>query len=289
MCFGYNPCMVALTNITADFPQTALRGRAQNHRYRLGAEHCSKFISQANLRKATYGECKRLGSCSKDPIGFEGGAICVYEFVSGRALAEVDPSGLSIPVSPGWCGSTNRVVTATVTQVTCLFDVPGWFGPRRRRVTVPATPGISPASICLAMKIDGFAGYQLSRKTTKTTYACKTPCAAASACLVVPNPAAATRCILLSVGMVVVSTTPNVKVHEETETEPISEPIYPPLPPLPPPPSASDFCRCATVAGNWETEYGRVKSIEVKRVDDCHYPPEMCVGEHVQVGDKVLF
>jgi hypothetical protein len=99
MCFGYNPCMVALTNITADFPQTALRGRAQNHRYRLGAEPCSKSNSQANLREATYDECKRLGSCSKDPIGYWGGphgysyADCQPLFLTDAlGLLSIDPS-----------------------------------------------------------------------------------------------------------------------------------------------------------------------------------------------------
>ena len=90
MCFGYNPCMVALTNITADFPQTALRGRAQNHRYRLGAEPCSKSNSQANLREATYDECKRLGSCSKDPIGYDDGPNSYENFF---LVSNLDPSG----------------------------------------------------------------------------------------------------------------------------------------------------------------------------------------------------
>jgi hypothetical protein len=82
--------MVALTNISANFPQGPLRVRAQDHRYRLGAECCSKSNSQANLREATYTECNRLESCSKDPIGHAGGANF---YASYFVMTGIDPSG----------------------------------------------------------------------------------------------------------------------------------------------------------------------------------------------------
>jgi hypothetical protein len=86
--------MVALSKKSANFPQCPLRVRAQNHRYRLGAEHCSKSNCQANLREATYAECNRLGSCSKDPTGYIG-SMFLYDFVNARALVYLDPNGLS--------------------------------------------------------------------------------------------------------------------------------------------------------------------------------------------------
>jgi hypothetical protein len=91
MCFGYNHCMVALTNKSANFPQRPLRVRAQNHRYRLRAERCSKSSGRANLREATYAECDRLESCSKDPIGYWD-SFSLYE--ATFPLSGTDPSGL---------------------------------------------------------------------------------------------------------------------------------------------------------------------------------------------------
>jgi hypothetical protein len=82
--------MVALSKNSATFPQRPLRVRAQDHRYRLGAAHCSKSNNQGILRQATYVECDRLESCSKDPIGYEGGQLVYGEYFS---LAKLDPMG----------------------------------------------------------------------------------------------------------------------------------------------------------------------------------------------------
>jgi hypothetical protein len=99
MCFGYNSCMVALTKKSANFPQGPLRVRAQNHRYRLGAMRCSKPNSQGNLRRATYAECDRLESCSKDPIGYYDG-FNRYHYVACRPLVSADPLGLTMIWQP---------------------------------------------------------------------------------------------------------------------------------------------------------------------------------------------
>jgi hypothetical protein len=97
MCFGYNSCMVALTKKSANLPQGPLRVRAQDHRYRLGAQRCSKSISRGNLREASYDECFRLGSCSKDPIliRLRTHEFSDYAYVDGRVLDSVDPKGNS--------------------------------------------------------------------------------------------------------------------------------------------------------------------------------------------------
>jgi hypothetical protein len=105
-CFGYNSCMVALTNKSAILSPSPLRGRAQNHRYRLGAERCSKSSSRANLRGATYDECFWLGSCSKDPIGYVTG-MSLYSYVSSRPLKHVDPSGYA-PCLPRLTGLSHN-------------------------------------------------------------------------------------------------------------------------------------------------------------------------------------
>jgi hypothetical protein len=86
--------MVALANKSPILSPTPLRVRAQNHRYRLGAAFCSKSSIRANLRGATYDESKQLGSCSKDPIGFEGSPWNLYEILSGSPLVDTDSSGL---------------------------------------------------------------------------------------------------------------------------------------------------------------------------------------------------
>ena len=96
MYFWYNSCMVALTNISANFPQRPLRVRAHNHRYRFGAESCSKSNCHASLRKATYAECNRLESCSKDPIGYLDGSNIYRSYF---AINGTDPSG-TLQVQP---------------------------------------------------------------------------------------------------------------------------------------------------------------------------------------------
>ncbi len=86
--------MVALANKSAAFPQRPVRGRAQNHRYRLGAVRCSTSNSQAGLRLATYDVCNRSGSCSKDPIGYWGG-VGVYNYALNAPTRYRDALGLT--------------------------------------------------------------------------------------------------------------------------------------------------------------------------------------------------
>jgi hypothetical protein len=88
--------MVALTNNSATLSPAPLRVCAQNHRYRLGAKRCSKPSGRANLREAAYDDCKRLGSCSKDPIASPRikFAFLFYPYVLSSPLKYVDWSGL---------------------------------------------------------------------------------------------------------------------------------------------------------------------------------------------------
>jgi hypothetical protein len=87
---------------SATLPKHPLRVRAQNHTDRLGAASCSKSSGRANLREATYGECKRLGSCSKDPIGYGKAIWDFYAYILSCPLSFVDPSGL-VPEEPLSC------------------------------------------------------------------------------------------------------------------------------------------------------------------------------------------
>jgi hypothetical protein len=90
----YNLQMVALAeNLETKF-ENPLRGRAQNHRYRLGAECCSKSNSQGILPQTTYAECNRLESCSKDPIGYTDGFGAYQNYFAPSAT---DPLG--------WCAA----------------------------------------------------------------------------------------------------------------------------------------------------------------------------------------
>lgn len=59
----------------------------------MGAKRCPKSNGQASLRVATYNESFRLGTCSRDPVGFEGSEWNLYEYCSGRALNGFDPLG----------------------------------------------------------------------------------------------------------------------------------------------------------------------------------------------------
>jgi hypothetical protein len=86
--------MVALVYNSATLPKHPLRVRAQNHTYRLGAAICSRSNSQAYLRVATYAECNRLESCSKDPIKYAGG-LSLYVYVDGNPNSWTDLLGLS--------------------------------------------------------------------------------------------------------------------------------------------------------------------------------------------------
>jgi hypothetical protein len=150
MCFGYNSCMVALTKKSANFPQRPIRVRAKNHRYRLGAERCSKSNSRANLRRPTYDECDQLGSCSKDPIGYIDGLNYYSTYIGLRA---VDPSGfICQPVDPeepdeprGPCGDTkvDPAVIPTIELCKTMFKI-------------AAVPIKNPGDLCnLCKKIPG--------------------------------------------------------------------------------------------------------------------------------------
>jgi hypothetical protein len=159
MCFGYNSCMVALTKKSANFPQRPIRVRAKNHRYRLGAERCSKSNSRANLRRPTYDECNRLESCSKDPVGYKDGPS-LFSYVQNRPLSLIDPMGLAckaVCVSEKDTYTNWSLLDVIAIQVTA-------FPPPSPSATVSATTGMVITVKCL-----------YERKQTKT-YRCM-PCA----------------------------------------------------------------------------------------------------------------
>jgi hypothetical protein len=119
--------MVALTNISATFPQRPLRVRGQNHTYRLGAELCSKSSSRANLRGATYAECNRLESCSKDPILFTGSPFNLYEYTFASPINYGDPTGLAcVGNDPPECKACDAVLAAGWSIATWLC-VEAWL------------------------------------------------------------------------------------------------------------------------------------------------------------------
>jgi hypothetical protein len=73
--------------------QNTSPARAKNHsccsarRQRVSSTNCR---AKRGTRKA---KCIRIGSCSRDPIGYEGSLWNLYEYVGSMPVKEVDPSG----------------------------------------------------------------------------------------------------------------------------------------------------------------------------------------------------
>ncbi len=62
-----------------------------------------KCKTDSHLRECIYNEDAQLGSCSRDPIGYEDGTT-VYQYSHGNSIVLTDPSGeqTGTPGLPGW-------------------------------------------------------------------------------------------------------------------------------------------------------------------------------------------
>lgn len=87
--------MVALLKPSETLPKTSPRARAHFRSCMLPASGDFKSNADGHLRGSLYGEGGQLGSCSRDPIGFEGSPWNCYEFLRGSPANELDPSGLT--------------------------------------------------------------------------------------------------------------------------------------------------------------------------------------------------
>ena len=94
------------------------RARAQDRSCIPTAQHLLNSPAHAHLRHSTYESCARLGSCSRDPIGYRGGRN-TYRFVSNNPGNRLDAHGMldgTIPVIVGGklvaCEATGAVGAA---------------------------------------------------------------------------------------------------------------------------------------------------------------------------------
>jgi hypothetical protein len=118
--FAYNIGMVALTNNSATLFPSPIRVRAQDHRYRFGAKHCSKSNSRASLRESTYDECDRSESCSRDPMSYWGSPFNIYEYADGAPTNVSDPSGLACVGKDPNCAACDAAAALCFTIVGAL-------------------------------------------------------------------------------------------------------------------------------------------------------------------------
>ena len=86
--------MVAFTENNEHHTQSVPRARGHSRTHRFLASSRSNSASRFDFRTTTSPMLVRLGSCSRDPIGFVGGIRNIFEFVSSNPLASTDPSGL---------------------------------------------------------------------------------------------------------------------------------------------------------------------------------------------------
>lgn len=68
-----------------------------------GAEACSKSKRHRGLRRTGYDEHARVGTCTKDPIGYEGSMWNLYEYANSSPSGLIDHNGLQAG-PPGYFG-----------------------------------------------------------------------------------------------------------------------------------------------------------------------------------------
>ena len=237
--------MVALLDKSPVPSKTALRARGAPSSFQSHRATELKSSKRIGLGHFTYDNCRRLDSCSKDPITYAAGSNCLYEYCHSKPYSYVDPWGMQIMATmppglspfPGPVTNPNRPVPSPVTK-------PGPIWPSNPpNIRFPRTPTKGCwqwiwFEICVEVGKGVDSLGQISASCVE--HDCKMHLKKINACL--PSP---------------------------TDGE-------------------EEFCNCATIAGLWEADYGRVKSINWVEKDDCNYPPDMCVGPEVKVGDKVL-
>ena len=94
--------MVALLENTDNFSKTAHRARGATTSTHAPVNLRSNSLNRIEFRAYTYVDRRRLGSCSKDPIGYEAGSNCLYEYCHSEPLKYIDPWGKQImpPTGP---------------------------------------------------------------------------------------------------------------------------------------------------------------------------------------------
>jgi hypothetical protein len=104
--------MVALVDNSPLPSKTALRARGATSPSEPRRATALKSRNCTEFRRFSYGACRRLESCSKDPIGYDSEETSLFVYVSSAPTVLLDPSGqLEIVVTgrghtAGGCGST---------------------------------------------------------------------------------------------------------------------------------------------------------------------------------------
>lgn len=95
--------MVALAdNAETSFLSPATRARAQSWCAHRTNRYCTITKRLSNLKHRVATARTHLGSCSKDPIGYEAGSNCLYEYCHSEPTKYIDPWGKQIlPHNPG--------------------------------------------------------------------------------------------------------------------------------------------------------------------------------------------
>ena len=93
--------MGAFAEHTETLPRSAPRARAQDRACISSASRCSNFNDGCALRTPHPAERSRLGTCTRDPIGYEAGSNSVYEYCHSATTKYIDPWGEQIiPMHP---------------------------------------------------------------------------------------------------------------------------------------------------------------------------------------------
>ena len=108
------------------FPKLHSRARETKPRFCTEAPH-SKSFGRVEIWLVIYESCEGLESFTRDPIGFDGG-WSHYSFVNGRALIELDPSGLAPGGNGAVLADCRRILYATIagwrlTGLNCSADL----------------------------------------------------------------------------------------------------------------------------------------------------------------------
>jgi hypothetical protein len=87
--------MVALLDKSLSTSKTALRARGATSSFNSRRAAALKSRNRIELGGFTYDACDRLGSCSNEPIGYEGSEWNFYEYAVSSPSTFVDSTGLA--------------------------------------------------------------------------------------------------------------------------------------------------------------------------------------------------
>ena len=89
--------MVAFAEITEAYAHSPPRARGQDRRRTCGDSLRRQPNESIEPRTTNYAGHARLGTCSRDPIGYEGSEWNLYAYCDSQPLTRLDPTGLFSP------------------------------------------------------------------------------------------------------------------------------------------------------------------------------------------------